>query len=174
VSPGLTSTARTMPTREADDRDRPATSQGRPAACELRFAGSAPRTPRDSTGLSDQPITSSPIATVVTSGRACRRPGEVAALHPDGNVRERYRAALPRGSSPQPGLMPAALTLTRTSPGPGSGTGDVAHVQHSTGPIGRTVTPSSLPPVIASAAPGTAQRYAARTALRPLPNPACH
>src|SRR6202034_3499855 len=80
--------------------------------------------------------TSSPTATVTTPGPTSSTTPARSLPWPEGNVEGQRSANIPLRIEASPGLMPAALTRTRTFPGPGIG--------RSTSTTCRTSTPPYL------------------------------
>src|SRR6201996_2492536 len=159
VSPGLTSTARTMAQAVKPATGiAPATSQGRPAGLGARFAASATVYSAWLERRPTQPITSSPGATVVTSGPSLSTTPAKSLPCPDGNVAGHMACSDPVRILASPGLMPAALTLIRTWPGPGSGTGTSRTSSTSTGPYSSNRTAFI---VASDVAPALAQHHSA-------------
>jgi BlaI family penicillinase repressor len=105
----------------------PATKRA-PACSHGTFAGRGTRLP-DSTSTSSawldrslvNPMTSSPTPTVTTSGPTSSATPARSLPWPEGNVEGQRSANTPCRIAASPGLMPAALTRTRTFPGPGIG-----------------------------------------------------
>src|SRR5580658_1215111 len=122
VSPALSATLRTAAYAVV-----PATNRA-PACSHDTLAGRGTRLP-DSTSTKsawldlslENPMTSSPTATFVTPGPTCSTTPARSLPCPEGNVEGQRSANNPLRMEASPGLMPAALTLTRTFPGPGVG-----------------------------------------------------
>src|ERR1700733_807762 len=105
----------------------PATNRA-PACAHETFAGRGTRSPAPTTTNSAwldlslvNPMTSSPTATFVTPGPSSSTIPARSLPCPEGNVAGQRSANSPFRIEASPGLMPAALTRTRTLPGPGIG-----------------------------------------------------
>ena len=135
MSPGLTSTARTIAQAVKPATGiAPATSQGRPDGRGARSSWSATTYSAWLDLVSTQPMTSSRSATAVTPApRRSTTPAKSLPC-PDGNVAGQRSCRKPSRILASPGLMPAALTRMRTWPGPASGIGTSRTSSTATGP----------------------------------------
>src|SRR6202167_3548830 len=122
VSPALRATLRTAAYAVVPATNRP------PACSHDTFRGRGTRLP-DSTSANSawldlslvNPMTSSPNATFATPGPTSSTTPARSLPCPEGNVEGQRSANIPFRIEASPGLMPAALTRTRTFPGPGDG-----------------------------------------------------
>src|ERR1700728_5349861 len=122
VSPAFRATLRTAAYAVV-----PATNRA-PACSHDTFAGRRTRLPVSTTTSSAwldlslvNPMTSSPTAKFATPGPTSSTMPARSLPCPEGNVEGQRSANNPFRMEASPGLMPAALTRTRTLPGPGDG-----------------------------------------------------
>src|ERR1700749_3067658 len=135
VSPALSATARTAAHAvNPATGSAPATSHGTAAGLGVRCDASTTAYCAWLARVSTQPITSSPTATVVTSGPACSTIPARSEPSPEGNVAGQREAPTPSRIFASPGLIPAAFTRPRTCAGPGTGCGTSATFRTPTGP----------------------------------------
>ena len=118
----------------------PATSQGTPAGLPVRCCASTTTYSAWLARLSVQPITSSPAEKLVTPGLASATIPARSLPSPDGNVAGHLACIKPSRILASPGLIPAALTWTRTCPAPGTGRGTSTTFRTSIPPYSSNLT----------------------------------
>ena len=141
VSPSVRLTARTAAQAVAPaTNSAPATSQGTPAGLPVRCCASTTTYSAWLARLSVQPITSSPAEKLVTPGLASATIPARSLPSPDGNVAGHLACIKPSRILASPGLIPAALTWTRTCPAPGTGRGTSTTFRTSIPPYSSNLT----------------------------------
>src|SRR5580693_5186117 len=141
VSPSVRLTARTAAHAVAPaTNSAPATSQGTPAGLAVRWCASTTTYSAWLARLSVQPITSSPAEKLVTPGPASATIPARSLPSPDGNVAGHLASSKPSRILASPGLIPAALTWTRTCPAPGTGRGTSTTFRTSIPPYSSNLT----------------------------------
>src|SRR5580658_9836912 len=158
VSPGLRATLRTAAYAVV-----PATNR-EPACSHDTFLGRGTRLPDSTTTNSAwlalslvNPMTSSPTATFDTPGPTSSTTPARSLPCPEGNVAGQRSANSPFRIEASPGLMPAALTRTRTCPGPAIGRSTSTTCRTSSPPYWSNLTARGI-----AASPNVAEHKAAR------------
>jgi hypothetical protein len=135
VSPSVSPTACTAAHAvDPATNSAPAASQDTAAGFGVRFAASARAYSAWLDRLSVKPMTSSPAENPVTSGPVAATTPARSLPSPDGNVAGHLACSKPSRILASPGLIPVALTWTRTWPGPGTGCGTSTTFRTSTPP----------------------------------------
>src|SRR5580704_3985501 len=148
VSPSVRLTAWTAAYEVAPTTNSaPATSQGTPAGLGVRCCSSTTTYSAWLARLSVQPITSSPTETPLTAGPVSATIPARSLPSPEGNVAGHRASSSPSRILASPGLIPAALTWTRTCPAPGTGRGTSTTFRTSIPPYSSNRTAfTGLPP----------------------------
>src|ERR1700733_7328564 len=149
VSPPVRPTARTAAYAVVPaTNSAPASSQGTPADLAVRCCSSTTTYSAWLARLSVQPMTSSPAEKLVTPGPVSATIPARALPSPDGNVAGQLESSRPTRIFASPGLIPAALTWTRTCAVPGTGRGTSTTFRTSTPPYSSNRTAfTGVPPL---------------------------